>query len=305
MSAYQASLTDNFRSFYDDMNEYGNPNSSRCIYFIHGLDGSPGQIRFALPAASRFFHTDMYVRGLLTPEFSCRNLIWEKYSPPNIEKKIKKIVAELTVLAKRYKSVLVFCSSNGFYDFYGAYSLLGDETKAALKLFWVACAPDRFEDTLWEKVFYAINGFTHNGYRWVALPNCNALRGLNPEVPYVHQSLAHKPHKNFYKHDMESRFYIFGALWSYFSIKGFNDCLDYAIGLGKEKIAIPTFVLAAEFDGYWQGKAIHDMHTIIEKYVVSPQVLVRPTSHLWIASPEHVYALLRMALGEPVLRQAA
>lgn len=299
-NAYLSSLSNHFRSFYDDMHTYGDVNAKHCIYFIHGTDGAPGQIRFALPAANRFFGLDVYVKGLFNPEFSCRAPIWEKYTRANLDKKITTIVQDLTALSRRYGKVLVFCSSNGFYDIYAAYGGLDSATKAALTLFWVACAPDHFDDTAWEAVFYRINGLRYNHHRWVALPNSNYLRWFNPEAPYRHRSKAQQPPKYFYKHDMESRFYALGTLWSYFSISCFNDCLKHLISQSQEKITIPTYVLAAEQDGYWQGKNMAAMTDIMQKYISQPIILKRPTSHLWVAAPEHVYVMLQRALGDSV-----
>jgi hypothetical protein len=292
---YLESLSHHFRSFYDDVRHYGSPEAGHCIYFIHGIDGSPGQVRFALPAASRFFKDDVYVQGLHTAEFSCRNPIWEKYTFENLEKRIARIVLDLKALASRHEKVLVFCSSNGFYDFYAAASQLDTATQSSLILFWVACAPDQFDDTLWERAFFKLNGFKHQDYRWVALPNSNYLRWFNPEVPWRHKCTAQTPHKYFYKHDMESRFFIYGSLWSYFSIGCFNDCLIYLTRHSSDRLDIPTYVLAAEYDGYWQGKTLAGMTQIIERYIDNPTILSRPTSHLWIAAPEHVYALLKTA----------
>lgn len=297
-TAYIHSLSNHFRSFYDDVHEYGNPHSTHCIYFIHGIDGAPGQIRFALPAASRFFHTDIYVKGLYTPPFSARNAIWEKYTIANLDTRIAKIVEDLTALAERYGKVMVFCSSNGFYDFYAAASQFNATTRASLTLFWVACAPDRFADTHWEKIFFRLNGHVHQDYRWMALPNSNYLRWLNPEVPYRHRCHAQTPPKYFYKHDMESRFFLYGSLWSYFSIGCFNDCLAHLTSHSTEKLKMPTYVLAAEYDGYWQGKDLASMKEMMGRYIENPIVLSRPTSHLWVAAPEHVYALLQKAFGE-------
>lgn len=297
-AAYLASLTSSFRSFYDDMHEYGDIKANNCIYFIHGIDGSPGQVRFALPAASRFFHLDVYIKGLYTPEFSCRSPIWDKYTRANLDRKVAKITEDLTKLASRFGKVSVFCSSNGFYDFYAAYPRLSVDTKAALTLCWVACAADHFDDTRWERIFFRLNGFVHGNNRWVALPNNNWLGWLNPEVPYRHRSKAEKPGKCFYKQDMESRFFSHGSLWSYFSLGCFNDCLDYLISQSCEKLTIPTYVLAAEYDGYWKSKTLPERQRVIEKYVENPVMLLRPTSHLWVASPEHVYTLFEKAFPE-------
>ncbi len=298
-NAYLASLGNSFRSFYDDLHEYGDPKANNCIYFIHGIDGSPGQIRFALPAASRFFHLDIYIKALYTPEFSCLNPIWDKYTKANLDIKVSKITEDLTELATRFGKVMVFCSSNGFYDFYAAFSRLSADTKAALTLCWVACAADHFDDTRWEPIFYKLNGFVHGDNRWVALPNNNWLGWFNREAPYRHRSKAQKPTKHFYKHDIESRFYSHGSLWSYFSLACFNECLAHLISQSRERLTIPTYVLAAEYDGYWKGKTLPERQEIIEKYIERPVMLVRPTSHLWVASPEYVYTLFEEAFAKP------
>jgi hypothetical protein len=86
-AAYLNSISNNFSSFYDNVNEYGNPNSENCIYFIYGTDGAPGQVRFGLPAVSRYFNNDFYLKGLYIPEFCSRKVTWEKYTVENIEKK--------------------------------------------------------------------------------------------------------------------------------------------------------------------------------------------------------------------------
>ncbi len=39
-----------------------------------------------------------------------------------------------------------------------------------------------------------------------------------------------------------------------------------------------------------------EMHTVAERYIEKPVFFVRPTSHLWVASPEHLYALFQTAL---------
>ena len=57
--AYFDSLTNNFCSFYDDIDEYDNRDAVHCIYFINGINGAPGKIRFALPDASRFFNRNL------------------------------------------------------------------------------------------------------------------------------------------------------------------------------------------------------------------------------------------------------
>jgi len=97
---------------------------------------------------------------------------------------------------------------------------------------------------------------------------------------------------------MESRFFKYGSLWSYFSIGCFNDCLSYLTSHSNDKLDIPAYVMAAEYDGYWQGKTMQDMRKIMERYIEKPVILSHPTSHLWIAAPEHVFALLQNAFGD-------
>lgn len=296
-AAYLHSISNNFSSFYDNVSEYGNPNSENCMYFIYGTDGSPGQARFGLPAVSRYFNDDFYLKGLHVPEFSSKKAIWEKYTIENIEKKTIKIVDDLTALTQRYGKIMVCCSSSGFYDFYAALARLSTSVHALLTVFWVACAPDHFEDFYLEKIMFKLNGFVDKKHRWVAFPNTNLLHWYNPETSYRNISQVQRPHKYFYKHDIESRFYIYRMLWSYCSLSCFNECLSYLTNQSSIKLTMPTYILAAQYDGYWQGKTILDMHTIAERYIEKPVFLVRPTSHLWVASPEHLYALLQSALS--------
>lgn len=291
-TAYINSLSNHFPSFYDDVSEYGNPQSANCIYFIPGINGVPGQIRFALPAASRFFGTDVYIKGLYLPEFSCRLPVWEKYTIQNLYKKIKQITNDLTALTERYGKVRVFCSSNGFYDFYAAANNMNSKTLNSITLFWVAAAPDKFENNVWERLFFKLNGFTHNNHRWTAFPNHNYLRWFNPETKHEHLCTAQKPHKHFYKHDIESRFYLHGSLWAYMSADCFSECLSHLLHNAKGKLSVPTYILAAENDGYWQNKTREEMRQVMEKYIEKPTILFRPTSHLWIAAPEYIYELL-------------
>lgn len=39
------------------------------------------------------------------------------------------------------------------------------------------------------------------------------------------------------------------------------------------------------------------MKTVTQRYIEKPVFFVRPTSHLWVAAPEHIYAALKKALG--------
>ena len=46
---YKRTLKEDHHCFYDDINEYGNRDSDLAFYFIQGINGVPGQVRFALP----------------------------------------------------------------------------------------------------------------------------------------------------------------------------------------------------------------------------------------------------------------
>jgi hypothetical protein len=82
-----------------------------------------------------------------------------------------------------HDEVTVIASSNGFYDFIHAYDELNDARAGKrLTLLWGTCAPDRFEEPVREPIFYRMNGFVHNGRRWMAFPNHNLLRFVNPET---------------------------------------------------------------------------------------------------------------------------
>ena len=296
-NAYLDSLSNNLSSFYDNVNEYGNPNSKNCIYFIYGTDGSPGQVRFGLPAVSRYFSDDFYLRGLYIPEFSSRKPTWEKYTIKNIEKKITKIVDDLTELTHRYGKIIVCCSSAGFYDFKAALARLSASVHSLLTVFWISCAPDHVDDSYFERILFKLNGFVYKKHRWVAFPNTNLLNWYNSEMSYRNVSRVKKPHRYFYKHDIQSRFYMYGMLWSYGSLTCFNENIDYLTNQSSTKLTMPTYIVAAQYDGYWPGKGVQTMKTVTQRYIEKPIFFVRPTSHLWVAAPEHLYAALKKALG--------
>ena len=292
-SSYRQSLK-HYKLFYDDLCHYGNPASKHIFYFVPGIDGTCGQIRFCLSSIVRVFGPDVFIKCLLLDEFSAQKPIWEKYTIPNIIKKKEKIVADLNSLADGYERITIVCSSNGFYDLLFAYGELLETVKQKAELLWVAVAPDRFAPTLWETVFYRINGHTHEGYKWWAAPEHNLFKWINPElsktVTWKRQGLK----KVFCKNDIESRFRCLGFQWAYNSIDACNDILGYICRHSSYPLPLKSYALVATKDGYWQGKPVSAIDQLLEKYLTQRQVLYKPASHLWVVVPDNAGAILTM-----------
>lgn len=289
---YLASL-DFYKSFYDDLAEYGRPEGQRhALYFVPGFNGVPGQIRFALPSLTRLLGGDLYLRCLHLPEFSARRPIWEKYTPDNVAAKRARLAADLTELAGRFETVSVFASSSGFYDFLAAYRELPEGAAERLRLIWVACAPDWAEESPWEAVFSALNGFDEGGFPWFCYPNANWLRFINNECTADKRWRLGPQRKTFFKNDLESRFVVGGFLWDCISIGCYNWVTAESVGASEYPIGIPAVVLVATEDGYWQGRSREVIEGVVRKYLSDAEILYRPTTHLWVTVPEHVTAAL-------------
>ena len=125
-----------FALFYDDFAEYGDRDAPLAFYFVPGIDGVPGQVRFALPMLLRTVGPHIYVRSLHLEEFSAKRPIWEKFTPANVDKKRERIVADLDRLAGRHEKLFVMCSSSGFYDFLSAYGELSAAGCTADPMSW-------------------------------------------------------------------------------------------------------------------------------------------------------------------------
>ncbi len=291
---YHQSLRD-YKSFYDDLSEYGNPANTRNVfYFIPGFNGVPGQIRFALPSFARSFGADFYIRCLYLNEFSARRPIWEKYNPENLEKKHAKILQDLASLAARFDEISVIVNSSGFYDFIAAYRELGGAIRNKLKLAWIACAPDWSEATAWEGIFYRLNGFRHRSDRWFAFPNHNWITFINAECGADKCWRNGSQKKTFFKYDLESRFYFAGTLWAYVSIARYNWANEHNLGNAEFPIDIPSVVLVASKDGYWFDKSKAEIETVINRYLIHNRILFRETTHLWVTVPENLSAVLEI-----------
>ena len=125
-----------YKHFYDDISEYGNKeNPSKVFYFVPGINGVPGQIRFVLPSLYRRYGRDIYIRCCFLPEFSATKPIWEKYTIENMDRKRATIVADISALLSAYGDVTVVASSSGFYDFVHAYDALSDAAAIFIEQF--------------------------------------------------------------------------------------------------------------------------------------------------------------------------
>ena len=282
-----------YRSFYDDVCVYGNPQKTkRAIYFIPGFNGVPGQVRFALPSLTKMYGIDFFLRGCYLPEFSANLPVWDKYLIENVKKKIVKITKDISGLLEDFASVIVVTSSSGFYDFFKAYSSINKRFISKLRHIWIACSPDVINASRWENLFFPLNGFVESGFRWWAFPNHDWLKFVNPECSLSHRWKMGSLQKTFYKHDLEVRFHTAGVSWSYASIECMNSCLRFCTQPFMEPVHIPTVVLAATQDGYWQGKPQNEIKRVIDRYIQNAQILFRSTSHLWITNPEYLYEAL-------------
>lgn len=301
---YMKALGD-YRMFYDDANVYGDLESARFVaYGIPGINGSPGQFRFALPAFSRLFGNEFYMKVLHIEPFSTRYPIWQKYTIDHLNLKRDQIQKDIKFLLSKRDQVAVFISSNGLYDFLHAVDGFTEDEKARLVIFWVACAPDYFEPTRWETFFYKLNGFIYDDYRWAAFPNHNWLKFLNPETTSTLKWKPQRPYKRLSKHDVEFRFQLGGILWGYYSIDCFNDCLKHMLRHFSEKLSMKTYVLAASNDGYWQGKTQQQIEQAMRVYLADPVMMFKPTSHLWVVTADNITELLQRALLDQSIQLA-
>ncbi|MBM3851646.1 MAG: hypothetical protein FJ399_00660 [Verrucomicrobia bacterium] len=286
---------DSYRFFYDDLAALGDPHDAEHVfYFVPGLNGTPGQIRFILPSLTHVFGSHIFVKALHLPEFSARRPTWEKYTLANLDRKLARLRADLLALLARHERVTVITSSNGFYDFAAAAgSLPLEDLQERLHLVWGACAPDHFEPTPWERVFYPLNGFSHKGHRWFAYPNHNALRPFNPETSHTHFWRHGDQYRLFRKSDLESRFRFGGIEWDFVSPSQLGAAIRHVVRQIRGPLPLAAHALVATHDGYWQGKSPEVVERTIRKYLPDASILFRPASHLWVVTPTYVTELLR------------
>lgn len=294
---YLSSL-DTQRYFYDDVCEYGCPDAAEHVfYFIPGLNGVPGQVRFALPGFHTVLGNNFYIRCLSLPAFSSDRPIWEKYTAENLRQRRRTIREDLERMVARNGRVHVVVSSTAFYDLAGVLADLSPALRDAVTVVWVAAAPDRFKPTPWESVFAPLNGLERNGRRWTALPNHNAFSLLNPEARSTYRWRSSGGRQTLYKGNLESRFRAFGLSWAYFSIDCTNWVLEQCIERVERPLDVNAYILAGTRDGYWQGKSTTDMIGLIGRYLVDPHLLWKPASHLWINTPDHISEILGLVVN--------
>lgn len=286
---------DDYRFFYDDVASYGEPTEAeQVVYFIPGINGTPGQIRFVLPSLTRVFGRRLHIKALHLPEFSCRRPTWMKYTLANVDRKLARLRADLVSLLQRHERIIVIASSNGFYDFAAATSSLPEDVvRERIHLVWGACAPDHFDPTPWERVFYPLNGFEYDGHRWFAYPNHNLFKVFNPETSHSHFWREQAQCRCFRKADLESRFHLFGLEWDYVSPSQLGVATRHVVRQISRPVACPTFALVAAHDGYWQGKPRDTVERTIRRYAPAAHLTFQPASHLWVVTPSYVTTLLR------------
>lgn len=290
---YLCSLRD-YRFFYDDVAEVGNPDEAdHVFYFVPGINGTPGQMRFVLPSLTRVFGSRIYLKALHVPEFSAQRPTWEKYSAANIDRKLAQLHQDLQGLLARHRRVTVIASSNGFYDFAAvAPAFAPGVLRERMQLLWGACAPDHFDRTPWERVFFPLSGFVHRGHRWFACPNHNALHAFNPETSTSFQWRDGRSRRCFVKADLESRFHCFGLQWNYVSTSQLNAAVRHVVRRISGPLDLPSAALVAANDGYWRGASRDAIEQAIRRYLPKCEFAFRPASHLWVVTPTYVTELL-------------
>ncbi|HWA27521.1 MAG TPA: hypothetical protein VG734_17835 [Lacunisphaera sp.] len=290
--SYLQSLHD-YRFFYDDLAEIGNPaEADHAFYFVPGMNGTPGQMRFMLPSLTRVFGHRVYLKALYLPEFSARRPVWEKYSLMNVDRKLARLEADLRGLLARFERVTVLCSSNGFYDFAAAAGeLCSSVPPGRVQLLWGACAPDRFKPTIWERVFYPLNGFRHDGHRWFAYPNHNLLTAFNPETSTSFRWRDGASRRDFLKVDLESRFRCAGLDWCYVSPSQLGAAVAHVVNRIRGPLPVNAEALIAARDGYWQNRPAAEVERLVRSYLPGCSLAFQPVSHLWVVTPSYVTAL--------------
>ena len=286
LQAYLDSLND-YRQFYDDVSEIGNPNVAQYgMYFVPGISGTPGQMRLALPSVTRVFGSDIAMKALFIPSFSARQPIWDKYTVENTDEKLAKLRADLVGLLERFERIIVTCSSNGVYDFLAVASTFAPgELESRVELAWVACAPDKYLPTKWQSFFYPLNGVETHGYEWFAYPNHNALKRFNPEIVATFPWREGHQRRWLEKADIESRFVCYGVKWAYVSTTQLGFIASHVSSLITRPWNGPAEVLIADNDGYWQGIPHETILATVRKYAPQAQCVFRPGSHLSVVNP--------------------
>ncbi len=286
LDAYLRSLAD-YRAFYDDVAEIGDPRTSDLgMYFVPGISGVAGQMRMGLPSLARVFGTRMYMKSLFTPAFAASQPIWDKYTVPNTDEKLARLRDDLIAMLERFRRIMVVCSSNGLYDFLAVSSAFpAGELEERIDLAWVSCAPDHYKPTVWQNVFYPMNGVEAYGHPWFAYPNHNLLKVMNPEVAASNTWREGAQVRTVLKADVESRFWCMGLQWAYVSTAQLGDIARHVAQRITRPWEATAEVLIADNDGYWQGVSHAGIESVVRKYVPKANCAFRPGSHLGVVNP--------------------
>ena len=97
--------------------------------------------------------------------------------------------------------------------------------------------------------------------------------------------------KTIHKVDLESRFVVANLYWDYISVDCFNAMLGHMLRHRPAPIAIEAHVLVGANDGYWQGQTEDQVRAVIGTYLANASFIIRPASHLWVMTPDHVAGL--------------
>ena len=256
------------------------------MYFVPGISGTPGQMRMALPSLSRVFGPRIYMKALHTPAFSASVPIWDKYTVDNTDEKLAMLRDDLVAMLKRFDRIVVMCSSNGVYDFLAAASTFAPgELEARVDLGWVACAPDHYSPTKWERFFFPLNGIVTHGYHWFAYPNHDALAMFNPEAVASFAWREGHQKRRVEKADVESRFVCYGVKWAYVSTTQLGAIAEHVASQIERPWNAPTEVLISDNDGYWQGVPRDAILSVVRGYIPQANCVFRPGSHVGVVNP--------------------
>jgi hypothetical protein len=76
--------------------------------------------------------------------------------------------------------------------------------------------------------------------------------------------------------------------------------IDQNLSNIQHQIEIPSYVLAATNDGYWQNKPLHDIRRCINKYLAKSTVHFKNNSHLWVNEPQNLAEIISAAVSSDV-----
>jgi hypothetical protein len=189
--AYEASLAVR-RRYYNNQCEFNThiERPDHVLYFVHGFGGAPGQAELVEASIASVLGRSYHLHCMSIPALQVSLPEYLKYSPVTADKIRIRIVDDLHRLARDYDNevILMAVSSHGMYDFVYAYPRIPDEIRHRIRLLWVACAADDYEQIrqkyrLLTRLLSWLTGFEHGGY----------LRYYSLNHPCVRLSIATEP----------------------------------------------------------------------------------------------------------------